>query len=118
MIEFGKRLVEIVGSKDFVCRYGGDEFLIFLPTHSEHIAMFIATSLVKRMRDTFNIAGHEFKLSASLGVALMPKDSTNIDELLIKADAALYVSKRNGRDQFNFYQEGMATAPDKVGNDF
>ena len=118
LIEFGKRLVEVVGSKECVCRYGGDEFLVFLPGRSEAEATVIAATLVNRMRDMFNIAGHEFQLSASLGLALMPKDSTDIDELLVKADAALYVSKRSGRDQFNLYEEGMATAPDKTGNDF
>lgn len=118
LIEFGKRLVEVVGDKKYVCRYGGDEFLIFLSGYNKVGAENIANNLVNRMRDTFDIAGHKFNISASLGISLMPKDSTDIDELLIKADAALYVSKRNGRDQFNFYKEGMTTATDKVGDDF
>lgn len=118
LIEFGKRLVEIVGVKDCVCRYGGDEFLLFLMAQNEESTRRIAEALVKRMRDTFDIAGHEFNLSASLGISLLPKDATNIDELLEKADAALYVSKRGGRDRYTFYEDGMTTSPEKMGNDF
>ena len=70
------------------------------------------------MREPFNIAGNKFHLSASVGVALMPKDAKNLDELLEKADAALYVSKGNGRDQFNFYEEGMVNESKNIGNDF
>ena len=118
LIEFGKRLVEIVGVKDCVCRYGGDEFLLFLMGQNEENTAKIAESLVKRMRETFDIGGNKFNLSASLGIALTPKDATNIDELLEKADAALYVSKRNGRDRFTFYEDGMTTSPEKMGTDF
>ena len=118
LIEFGKRLIEIVGIKESVCRYGGDEFLVFLIAHDEEDAHSVANALVNKMREPFNISGHEFKLSASLGVALMPKDADNLDDLMERADAALYVSKRNGRDQFNFYEDGMTTVAKNIGNDF
>ena len=48
----------------------------------------------------------------------MPKDAKTLDELMEKADAALYVSKGNGRDQFNFYEEGMVNESKNLGNDF
>lgn len=118
LIEFGKRLVELVGNKNAVCRYGGDEFLIFLTGHSEENTLALADALVRRMREPFKIAGHEFELSASLGVAFMPKDASTIDELLEKADAALYVSKRNGRNQFTVYIDGMAAEEKNLNNDF
>ena len=69
------------------------------------------------MREPFKISGHEFQLSASVGAALMPKDAVDLDDLMEKADAALYVSKRNGRDQYNFYKVGMETAPKKDDDD-
>lgn len=118
LIEFGKRIVDTIGNKEAACRYGGDEFLLFLLGYNEDDARSVCNSLVKKMREPFNIAGNKFNLSASVGVALMPKDATNIDELLEKADAALYVSKRNGRDQFNFYEKGMVNESKNIGNDF
>lgn len=113
LIDFGKRIVEIVGNADCVCRYGGDEFVAFLLGYNETDAHSVCNALVKKMREPFKISGHEFQLSASVGAALMPKDAVDLDDLMEKADAALYVSKRNGRDQFNFYQVGMETAPKK-----
>lgn len=118
LIEFGKRIVETVGNKEAACRYGGDEFLLFLMGYNEDDTRSICNTLVKKMREPFNIAGNKFHLSASVGVALMPKDAQNLDELLEKADAALYVSKGNGRDQFNFYEEGMVNESKNIGNDF
>ena len=118
LIEFGKRIVDTVGNKEAACRYGGDEFLLFLMGYNEEDTRSICNTLVKKMREPFNIAGNKFHLSASVGVALMPKDAKTLDELMEKADAALYVSKGNGRDQFNFYEEGMVNESKNLGNDF
>lgn len=120
LIEFSKRMVEIVGTKESACRYGGDEFILFLLGYNEEDAISICSSLVNKMREPFNISGNEFKLSASVGLALMPKDATDLDDLLEKADSALYNSKRNGRDQFTVYKEGMIneSKSKNIGNDF
>ena len=50
-------------------------------------------------------------MSTSIGASLFPKDADGIEDLMEKVDAALYVSKRNGRDQYNFFEEGMETVP-------
>lgn len=118
LIEFGKRIVDTVGNKEAACRYGGDEFLVFLLGYNETDTESVCNRLVKKMREPFNIAGNKFHLSASIGVALMPKDAQDLDELMEKADAALYKSKGNGRDQFNFYEEGMVNESKNLGNDF
>ena len=109
LIAFANRIVEIAGRKEIVCRFGGDEFLLFLPGYNDTDAKAVCEQLVKIMRNPFNISGNEFSLSTSIGAALFPKDADNIDDLMEKADAALYVSKRNGRDQYNFFVEGMET---------
>ncbi len=111
LIAFAKRIVEIAGRKEIVCRFGGDEFLLFLPGYDFNDTKSVCERLVKTMREPFNISGNEFELSTSIGAALFPTDADNIDNLMEKADAALYVSKRNGRDQYNFYAEGMETVP-------
>ena len=111
LIAFAKRIVEIAGRKEVVCRFGGDEFLLFLLGHDDTDTRTICEKLVKSMREPFEISGHKFSLSTSVGAALFPKDADNIDDLLERADAALYVSKRSGRDQYNFYVDGMETTP-------
>lgn len=118
LIEFAKRIVDVVGHKDAACRYGGDEFLLFLLGYNEENTKAICKALVNKMREPFNIAGNEFNLSASVGAAIMPKDATDIDNLMIKADSALYVSKNNGRDQFNLYTAGMADDSKNMDSDF
>lgn len=118
LIEFSKRIVEIVGNKESACRYGGDEFILFLLGYNEVDTTSVCNSLINKMREPFNISGNEFRLSASVGVAFMPKDASDIDDLMEKADSALYTSKRNGRDQFNFYVEGMINESKNIGNDF
>ncbi len=107
LIAFGKRLVEVAQREEHVCRFGGDEFLMLLPGADLQSATETAERIVLKMRKTFCIGEHEFNLSASVGLACYPKDATNIDELLQRADTALYASKRNGRNQYNIYQEGM-----------
>ncbi|MBR1580124.1 MAG: diguanylate cyclase [Selenomonadaceae bacterium] len=111
LIAFAKRIIEIAGRKEVACRFGGDEFLLFLLGYDATDTRTICEKLVKSMREPFEISGHKFSLSTSVGAALFPKDATNIDDLLERADAALYVSKRNGRDQYNFYVDGMETTP-------
>lgn len=118
LIEFAKRIVEVIGNKEAACRYGGDEFLLFLIGYNEENARSVCNSIVKKMREPFNIAGNEFYLSASVGAAMMPKDANDIDNLMIKADSALYVSKNNGRDQFNFYTADMHNESKNIDNDF
>ena len=111
LIAFAKRIIEIAGRKEVACRFGGDEFLLFLLGYDETDTRTICEKLVKSMREPFEISGHKFALSTSVGAALFPKDADNIDDLLERADAALYVSKRSGRDQYNFYVDGMETTP-------
>ena len=118
LIEFAKRIIEVVGNKEAACRYGGDEFLLFLLGYNEEDTKSVCNALVNKMRQPFNIAGNEFNLSASVGAAIMPKDAADIDNLLIKADSALYVSKNSGRDQFNMYKEGMVNDSKNMDNDF
>ncbi|MBR1420894.1 MAG: GGDEF domain-containing protein [Selenomonadaceae bacterium] len=107
LIEFGNRIAEIAGDKESVCRYGGDEFIMFLTGMNRDDTEAICQALVERMRKVFEISGNSFYLSASVGVAMYPYDADSVDGLLKKADAALYVSKGNGRDQYNLYHEGM-----------
>jgi diguanylate cyclase (GGDEF)-like protein/PAS domain S-box-containing protein len=93
---------------DFVCRYGGEEFLLVLPGAEQNIA----TSRAEQIRGhCANIAipheGRDLHVTISMGVATYPADDHDIERVIIKADMALYYSKKNGRNQVTMWREGM-----------
>lgn len=107
LVEFGRRLVEIAGEDNHVCRFGGDEFVMDLQKIRREEAEEKATAIVEAMREVFVFDDLGLFISSSVGVACYPKDASNVDELLRRADAALYKAKRSGRDQAVFYEQGM-----------
>jgi diguanylate cyclase (GGDEF)-like protein len=88
---------------DLICRYGGEEFLIMLPTTELGMAMETAERLrlVVAKTTTQSAEGAPIKLTISLGVSsLQPDDS--LDHLVFRADNALYLAKQEGRNQVQF----------------
>jgi diguanylate cyclase (GGDEF)-like protein len=90
---------------DTVARLGGDEFAILMESvRGPEDAEALARRLVDSMRRPFRIMGREIAISLSIGVAMYPRDDSQVDLLLSKADAAMYevkVSGRNGFRQFS-----------------
>ncbi|MBP1860613.1 diguanylate cyclase domain-containing protein [Rhizobium herbae] len=97
------RVAVCLRATDTVARLGGDEFVILLPDPPQAIDRLI--HLVERVRkcvaEPVEIAGRIFSVTTSLGVARFPLDGRGRDELLAKADAAMYRSKRMGRNMFS-----------------
>ncbi len=94
-------LVRSVRAEDFVCRYGGEEFVMVLPTANLRAAEARAQRIREKLRDLV-IMDHGRSLgviTASIGVAALPDQGMNEKELLQAADAALYRAKREGRDR-------------------
>ena len=96
--ETGAAIRELLRASDHVARFGGEEFLVLLPDTSGPDAVAVAHKLRRRIAglDVEEIDGG---LSASLGVAALPEDGDDPDELIRAADAALYRAKENGRDR-------------------
>lgn len=95
-------LVKTLRNYDIICRYGGEEFLIVLPTTELKRAIETAERLRKAVAGkTITAEGASFNLTISLGVsALNPGDS--LDGLVYRADNALYIAKEEGRNQVQF----------------
>jgi len=109
-----QRLRASLREYDLVARLGGDEFVVLLSDiqYQTQIAE-IAEKLVRVIGDPYpNIDGHVLGTSLSIGIALFPEDGENVDELLLKADNAMYVAKKagkkEGRGSFRFYDPGNA----------
>jgi diguanylate cyclase (GGDEF)-like protein/PAS domain S-box-containing protein len=92
-----------------VARLGGDEFVVLVGDLTEEGQ---ATSVADRIRDSlgepFDCGGHRFVVTPSIGIALYPKDGSDIEDLLVKADMAMYKAKDQGRNGHAFYGESMA----------
>jgi diguanylate cyclase (GGDEF)-like protein/PAS domain S-box-containing protein len=94
-------LVRSVRAEDFVCRYGGEEFVVVLPTADLNAAEARAERIREKFREL--IVTHSGRslglITASIGVAALPNHGTSEKVLLESADTALYRAKREGRDR-------------------
>ena len=88
---------------DSIGRYGGEEFIIFLPETGSDAAFILADRLRKGVAQVQvdNLPA----VTVSLGIATFPDDGNSIEELVQKADAALYTAKENGRNQVVIYDD-------------
>lgn len=102
--EAAGRLLGCVRIYDTVARLGGDEFAILLPQvrDSGDLAL-VAQKIIEAFQQPFQISGKELFISASIGIALYPSDSAEIDALFKYADSAMYHAKKKGRNNFQFY---------------
>jgi diguanylate cyclase (GGDEF)-like protein len=84
--------------KNFIFRYGGDEFIIVFPGKRSHEAYRKAQRILYNIRRRhFLFRGRQFKITFSGGIATFPRDATSIDKLIECADRAMYFSKRHGK---------------------
>ena len=97
-------LVRAGRDSDLVFRYGGDEFAFLLP----HTDAGGSRSVADRAMDA--VKGLGGPVSASVGVATFPADGGTPAELLLAADRACFVAKRDGRDRVATAAEGLALA--------
>lgn len=92
------RLCDAVRESDTVARLGGDEFAILLPETDHAGAATIAKKIRAVLDAPFGLEGHVFDVGASIGCAVYPNHGEDVSTLLRRADVAMYVAKRHGRD--------------------
>jgi diguanylate cyclase (GGDEF)-like protein len=93
------RIKECVRDTDTVARYGGDEFVIVLEDlDTEYDAADVAEKIVSRMHRSFELEGCTVRINISVGVACFPRDGRTAEQLLDRADMAMYAAKASGRD--------------------
>jgi diguanylate cyclase (GGDEF)-like protein len=85
---------------DVPARYGGDEFIAFLPDTPSKGALQVAERIRAEIADNpLDAGGHQIDCSVSIGVASFPEDGRSIDTLVVRADHAMYEAKRQGRNR-------------------
>ncbi|GAC17487.1 putative bifunctional diguanylate cyclase/phosphodiesterase [Paraglaciecola arctica] len=93
LVSIGKRLTELAGAKAQVVRYGGDEFVIWHQEIDSVEAEILAQDIVAACRQPLLVNNNQFEIGASIGVACYPQHGTKVDELLKRADIAMYHAK-------------------------
>ncbi|HEY8332955.1 MAG TPA: EAL domain-containing protein [Tardiphaga sp.] len=103
-----QRLKDCVRSCDVVARLGGDEFAIVQTDVKEQddIVALVA-NIYQAIREPFECLGHRLLTDASIGIALAPRDGTDLDQLLKNADLAMYAAKADGRRTYRFFEPAM-----------
>lgn len=110
-----RRLKARIRSEDTIARLGGDEFLILLEDiETPEQAALVARDLLTNLSAPFQLAsGHEVYSGGSIGISLFPQDGDNAPDLIRNADAAMYLSKSEGRSTFRFYRNSLTAAARK-----
>jgi diguanylate cyclase (GGDEF)-like protein len=103
------RLRGCIGPMDTVARLGGDEFGLIVASASGDApgSRAMANKVREALRAPLDVAGPEVAVTASIGIALSPMDSTDADALMKYADTALHQAKDAGRDSYRFYSAEM-----------
>jgi diguanylate cyclase (GGDEF)-like protein len=106
--QVSKRMRGSLRASDMVARQGGDEFIVVLQNLAhESEAGLVALTLIEEMNRPFDLAGLQANIGASIGVAVFPDDSDDIETLFRNADLAMYQAKASGRQTLTFFDPVM-----------
>lgn len=107
--EVALRLLSYTKQVDRVCRYGGDEFIVFLPhIQSAEDVSQASLEILQLVSENYLYRNIEIFCTCSIGIALAPQDGDDLDTLIKKADIAMYHSKDSGRNSFRFFNPAIS----------
>jgi diguanylate cyclase (GGDEF)-like protein/PAS domain S-box-containing protein len=103
------RIKEVLREADMVSRLGGDEFLVILADFAAlEDAAKVADKLLQTISAPIALEGQQLCANASIGISVFPRDGDNADDLIRRADAAMYSAKDHGRRHSRFYTPGLS----------
>jgi diguanylate cyclase (GGDEF)-like protein/PAS domain S-box-containing protein len=104
LIKVANLMRRCIGEGEILARIGGDEFTILLTNvPSEEDALNIASSLMDSLQAPIALLGHEFRITASIGVSLYPDHGYTVNDMMKHADSAMYQAKAEGRNAVKAY---------------
>ncbi|BFM06003.1 EAL domain-containing protein [Halioxenophilus aromaticivorans] len=108
--EVANRLQRSIRKSDTVGRLGGDEFLMLLPDADADDAAHVAQKVLEECIKPYELDNHNLAVTPSIGIAMFPRDGSDYNELLKKADTAMYRAKDEGRNGYRFFTPEMNQA--------
>lgn len=105
--EVATRLQACAREADTVARLGGDEFVVMLEALDGLGTRRVAERILSAISAPFHIEGQELYLGVSIGIAVAPHDGDDANTLLRKADAAMYLAKERGRNNFQTFTSDL-----------
>ncbi len=104
------RLTDSVRKEDTVTRLGSDEFTLLLPGMVQtEDAAGIAQKILEAVKKPLTLSGHEFNITASIGIAIYPSDGEGAETMLKNASTAMYHAKEQGRNNYQFFTPALHT---------
>lgn len=109
LVEVSRRINGCVRSSDTVARLGGDEFTVILADLAKTSRIeTVAQNITNVLAQPFHFDETEASISGSIGIAIYPVDAADIDELIKKADEAMYAAKNSGGNRFSYAKQIMS----------
>ena len=106
--ELAVRIKSCVRESDTVARLGGDEFVVLFPDiGADNFAHAAARGILLATAEAFTLVDHEFRVTASIGISIYPQDGLDEQTLTKNADIAMYQAKADGKNNFQFYSDGL-----------
>ncbi len=97
------RMLERIRESDIVARFGGDEFVILLTENSSiSSSQLVAGEIVKVIAQPFKLGDDSVVIGASIGIAIYPDHGDDVEQLVKKADNAMYQAKKSGKSSYQF----------------
>ncbi len=101
------RIKTILRAQDMLARMGGDEFALILPNTGTNEARHVVERILECLSISYNINAYTLPISVSIGIAVSPQDSTDMEELMQFADMAMFVAKGKGPGNYQFFLSEM-----------
>ena len=107
--KIGEKLSSVASEDDILARISGDEFILVMSYdgNKENLHKKV-TQITKRIQTTWKFDRYEFFVTASIGVAIYPKDGNSLELMIKNSDSAMFKAKSNGRNQHYIYDEKLS----------
>lgn len=104
-----KRINELLRDTDTLCRIGGDEFIVILEAiNDSYSPCVVAQRIIDALAKPFEITENTIGIGTSIGIAVCPDDTDDLNTLIKYADSAMYSAKEDGRNCYHYYHEELS----------